>query len=312
MQGVQVRTRSLADPLGGEVQAVDLYREGRLKVSCLPDRALDIYELCCGSTRINPLNPDAGLSGEHFVEDGVEGFQRNFFIGMLTTCGLIQSGRPCNENGRAFGLHGCISNTPARELTIELNAGQASVCGTMLETHPQGERMELKRRITLFADDRLRIEDRVRNCGREPTPFMMMYHINFGAPFLSAGLRMRGDWSYIEERDSGRSASAAQLCEMHPRGAFARERVYYTRCDLLKGVLLEQAEWGLSCRITAQGSNLRWMGVWKNFSESLYALGIEPCNCPGLGRVNAAARGLLEWLEPGEVRENQIQLQFNW
>ena len=62
-----------------------------------------------------------------------------FFGGFLTTCGLLNAGRPCRENGRAFGLHGCISNTACTRTKIYEDASMVRVCALVEENHPQGK-----------------------------------------------------------------------------------------------------------------------------------------------------------------------------
>lgn len=297
----------LPDPLGGQTEAIRL-RAGETELICLPERALDLYSLCYGGVQINPIAPNAGLSARHFRENGASGFSKNFFIGMMTTCGLIQSGRPCEENGRKFGLHGCVSNTVAEDVCVEGTPEAVRVSGRILERHPEGECMELLRSITLHNHGEVCVEDAVTNRGAKPTPFMLMYHINFGAPFLSEQLRLCADWSYIENRDTGAMESPEAVSKMEGRGSRQKESVYYTRADLGRGVVLEQPELSLRCTLLGDGPDLHWMGIWKSFCENPYALGVEPCNAPGLGRVGAAARGLLQYLEPGAVRKYSIRL----
>ncbi|NLD58239.1 MAG: aldose 1-epimerase family protein [Clostridiales bacterium] len=301
---------TLSDPISGkDVPALKLKGSG-LELIAIPDRALDVYSLRFAGTLVSYTDPRAGISPSNFVEDGVEGFSKNFFAGFLTTCGLIQSGRPCEEGGRRFGLHGRISNTPCREAEVREDTEAIVVTGVADEIHLEGERMRLERTIRLdLRAPILEIRDRVTNFGSEPTPFMIMYHINFGAPFLSEELRLSADFEYVGDRDTGAEASAAEAVKMGARGSSGREKVYYTRADLEKGVRLESPATGVSALIQAEGLN--WLGLWKSFSDPAYALGVEPCNCPGLGRAAARERGLLPMLMPGETRESAVRAQFS-
>ena len=64
----------------------------------------------------------------------------------------------------------------------------------------------------------LEIHDIVTNAGKLATPVMMMYHINFGEPFLSERLQVSADFTYIEERDTKRCSPPDEVLAMAKRG----------------------------------------------------------------------------------------------
>ena len=53
-----------------------------------------------------------------YYEQPEFGFFRNFFAGLLTTCGLSYMGDPNIDNDEELGLHGRISNTDAEDVCI--------------------------------------------------------------------------------------------------------------------------------------------------------------------------------------------------
>lgn len=308
-----VKHITLSDPLSGEkVPALSLDSKGGLKFITIPDRALDIYRLSYQETMISHTNEKAGISPRNFTEQGTEGFAKNFFVGLLTTCGLCNAGRPCEENGHAFGLHGCISNTPCTNIEIQEEEGKATIRGIADEIHEDGVHMRLYREITADTEkDQIFIHDTIENRSASPQPYMMMYHINFGAPFLSDKLLINGQFSYIENRDTGCLETKEQLLRMGAPGSEKHEIVYYTRSNMDRGITLYNPDLQIQALLCAKGNGLEWMGIWKNFLHSPYAIGIEPCICPGLGRVNARKRGVLVTLLPNEKRENIISLSLN-
>lgn len=303
-----VRREWLEDPVcKRKVPAIVLGSQDGMNLTLLPDRALDIYALFFRGRRVSYLDHRAGLAPENFVENGVEGFSVNFFGGFLTTCGLLNAGRPCRENGRAFGLHGCISNTACTRTKIYEDASMVRVCALVEENHPQGERLRMERVITLLKrTPYLEIHDIVTNAGKLATPVMMMYHINFGEPFLSEKLQVSADFTYVEERDTKRCSTPDEVLAMAKRGSAQRETVYYTQTDLQKGVSLCDPVSGVRIHLRTEGEWLKWMGFWKSFTKKTFALGVEPCFCPGVGRVEAARRKVLPALRPGEQCENRI------
>lgn len=298
----------LTDPAdGAQIPALQIETAGGVSLTAIPDRALDLYDLRFGGQAISHTKTPAALSSRHFKEDGAAGFSRNFFVGMMTTCGLIQAGRPCKEGDRAFGLHGCISNTSAKSVRVCEDDDALRVHAVVHERHPEGEHMRLERTLSVYHEGgRIELHDRITNLGENETPYMIMYHVNFGEPFLSPALRMSGRFFSAENRDTGLAATQEELLTVCPRGAWQQEKVYYTRPDWAQGFTLENPDMGAGVHLTAAGDGLDFGGVWQNYVDAPYALGLEPCVCPGLGRVNARARGLLPILAPGRSRENTV------
>lgn len=46
---------------------------------------------------------------------------------------------------------------------------------------------------------------------------------------------------------------------------------------------------------------------WKHLASGDYVLGLEPCNNYGLGVFEEERNGTLEYIEPGEVREFNLE-----
>jgi len=303
----------LTDPAdGAKIPALRIETPDGVSLTAIPDRALDLYDLHFKGQALSHTKPGAVLSPRHFKEDGAVGFGKSFFVGMMTTCGLIQAGRPCVEGERAFGLHGCISNTSAESVSVSDDGDALRIHAVVHELHPEGEHMRLERTLSIYnKGGRIELHDRITNLGETETPYMVMYHVNFGAPFLDPAMRISGHFFAAEDRDTGMPAKDEEMLAVCPRGAWQKEKVFYTRPDWEKGFLLENPKLGVSVHLTAKGDGLDYGGVWQNFVDDPYALGLEPCVCPGLGRVNARARGLLPILAPGHSRENTVSWQIH-
>jgi len=48
--------------------------------------------------------------------------------------------------------------------------------------------------------------------------------------------------------------------------------------------------------------------VWRMLGEGTYALGLEPSTNRDAGRADARERGELQWLEPGETRQYDLEI----
>ena len=300
------RAFSIPDPVTGRpVEMIEL-SAGTIRVTAVPDRCMDLYELSFDGIPVSLTDRRAGIIDPSFVCVGTESFSHSFFAGMLTTCGLIQAGRPCEEDGRDFGLHGWISHVPASVWDVAETARGMIVSARMTERHPEGEHLLLKRILRVW-DGGISWIDRVSNLGPD-TPFMMMYHINFGAPFLSEHLQMETSFAYTEDRDTGLPAEKDEILRMDAAQEGKPEKVYYTRPENC-GVRLFSPDTGLAATLSFSG--FPWMGVWKNYAPEKYGLGLEPCACPGLGRSGARKRGLLPSLRTGETHISEVRLEFS-
>lgn len=297
------RMISVSDPVSGRPVRMLRLQAGALEAVAVPERCMDLYEVSAAGVQLSLTDRRAAVVDEGYQCVGAESFARSFFAGMLTTCGFIQAGRPCQENGREFGLHGMASHLPARSWDIRKENDALELSAVVEERHAQGEHLRLERTYRLW-DQGLSCRDRVTNLGIE-TPFMMMYHINFGQPFLCEGLEMQAVFDYAERRDTGLQASREEMLCMGPPRAGKAETVYYTR-PRGRRITLFSPPTGLEAQLTFEGFS--WMGIWKNYAPERYGLGLEPCACPGLGRVGARQRGLLVTLAPGETHASGFQL----
>ena len=134
--------------------------------------------------------------------------------GLLTTCGLDHILFPeddpldtYNFPGRdktSYGLHGRVGSTPASSFRHGLEDGTPPILvasGTVRQTGALAENLVLERRISVPLDEnRIEIVDTVRNEGWLPTPHMILYHMNFGAPLLGPETEFVGQ---VEERPWG-------------------------------------------------------------------------------------------------------------
>src|SRR5579859_2577291 len=82
----------------------------------LPDRAMDIVaaefngQSLCWHSSTGPVAP------AYYEPEGA-GWLWGFFGGLLTTCGLTNTGPAGEDAGGPYGLHGRIAYVPAREVS---------------------------------------------------------------------------------------------------------------------------------------------------------------------------------------------------
>ena len=84
------------------VKAIDVKTGGGLEFTALEGKALDIAYLSYKGTNISFLSKTGIVAAPYYHDDGgVNSFLQGFHGGMLTTCGLTQSGAPCQDEGNA-------------------------------------------------------------------------------------------------------------------------------------------------------------------------------------------------------------------
>jgi hypothetical protein len=100
------------------VEAFEVRTGSGLQFTVLKDRALDIPRAQYKGCNLAPASNTGIVAPQYFEPEG-ESFFRNWFVGLLCTCGLTYAGVPCEDEGKQLGLHGRIGNTAAEEVGYE-------------------------------------------------------------------------------------------------------------------------------------------------------------------------------------------------
>lgn len=270
------------------------------------DRGFDISSLSLGGVNIGWHSPiqlryPASDPGS---EDGW-GFLRNF-DGFMVTCGLDHISRPREVDVGHYRhphlksirmpLHGRIATEKARLTGYGVNAdtGEIFCEGVVRQASVFGETLELRRRITLPAfGGVLCVEDVVTNRSFRPTHHAILYHLNFGYPFLDGNLEVSGLPDLLLARMLVDPPSPADQ--------------YGERVDVVDSaetaeadpVMFRNPELQISIGLTYSRDHLTKLAVWRAYQSGVFALGVEP-------RTDMAEN--LAVLQPGEVRRYSLKL----
>ncbi len=297
---------------------VRLISAGGFDVEVLPDRGLDLGAVAFAGVPLAFCTPALWSPGP----PGPNSFPRRFAAGLLTTCGLDHFGPPVVDGGQQLPQHGVATELVA--VDVATGAGwtdegyQVWVSGTMRQWRMFGENLTWNRRISVvLGRPNLRIDDEIGNAGAEPWPHMVLYHINFGYPFLDEGVRVEipGAASPPFPRDAEAAAGLAEWDRMPAPMAGYAEQVF--RHDLDPGgpaasATVRNETLGLAVSVRVDPAALPWIWQWTMAGYGTYALGIEPSNCPSLGgRAAARAEGVLPELSPGETRRYRIEISVH-
>jgi hypothetical protein len=320
-----VRRLVLAEGRAKGVEAFQFETGEGLAFTVLPDRGLDIPFFSFKGVNLVYQAP-GGIAHPAFHDPAGFEWLRVFFGGLLTTCGLTYFGDPGPDEGGELGLHGRYTGLPAvrvRDLSRwEGEEYLLEVAGTVEEASLFGDKLRLERSVSSRLGARsLTVRDRVENFGRKPAPFTILYHVNAGFPLLSADSELECGSVAVEPYDE---ASAAHLAEvrrfaapdpdfvapgldyLHTMGADADGRAWAALVN--RGLHPRGGPAGLGLALRFRADTLPFLNEWKMLADGDYVAGVEPANTKVVGRAALRREGRLPMLQPGEVREMEVEL----
>jgi hypothetical protein len=293
---------------------VALVRTGSgLAFTVLLDRAMDI-----GMATFNgiPLTWQSGNGAVNpaYFEPTLAGWRRNFHGGLLLLCGLTQVGAAIPSfdpiTGETLLTHGIISNTPAHDIRIERvwndrDEWMLQLKGIVEENDMYGHRLRLERTIEIIPGQPIiNVYDSVRNLRRQSTPFMILYHCNFGWPLISPGTEVTGPkWSFIVP---DRQPLQAPVAQRVPPTLFHEIQATSSPAT----VTIRNAQLGLAVDLSFDPVTLKYLTQWNQLGFSDYILALEPGNCLPEGRVAARNNGRLQMLMPNQSANFTISFRI--
>ena len=281
---------------------------GGLAFTVLESKCLDISNFSFKGINFNFISKNGLVAPEHFSPHGQE-FPRHFQGGMVYTCGMLNVGPPCNDNGTELSQHGRIGQTAAENVSAvcawEGDEYIMKISGEMREGKVFLENMVLKREITTkLGSKSIFIHDIVENQGFEEQPLMMLYHINLGYPLLDGGSRLVFPGVTVLPREEGSRKGLENLRNFtSPIDQFLEQVFYHTlACDKDENTMagLINDKLGLGVAIKFNKKNLPKLLEWKSMMSGDYTLGIEPANCVVDSRIKERERGTLKMIKPFE------------
>lgn len=285
---------------------------GALSYQVLPDNGLDIYGLTYRGVNVS-YQSRMGLTRDfNPMEDE---FTRLYAGGLLYTCGFLNVGPGNRDEGIWHPLHGRAHGLRAQNVSAFSDDMGVYVSGETREAQLFGHNLKLERRISSgVGASSLVIEDVLRNEAAEPIEFMMLYHMNFGYPFLSEDLTMElPAGTKTTPRTAHAAAGLSQCTRFIAPVDGGEEQVYFhdiPAVDGKAGLKLLNARLGFGVEVRATKASLPVMVEWKCMRSGDYALGIEPSNSYINGRSKERENGTLKTLAPFAEERFRVELNF--
>jgi hypothetical protein len=283
---------------------------GGVSVEVLPERGLDLGSLWFANYPIAWRSP-LEIRGAHADPAG-EGWIGRFGGGMLVTCGLDNIG-PAREG---MGLHGSHHGTAAVDVAVRRTAeGGVTIEGAVDSAKVFGRQVYLYRRIDVAPDHgEVSVSDRVVNEGTTPAAVPILYHLNFGAPFLmpAAQIEVAADRHTPREDTSERFGwtSYPQPTTEVVEAVWEHTRLVAGEDESARAGVRSDAL-GLTATITWNARALPRCLEWLYPTVKGWALGIEPANAPIFGPERSAPNAGAPVLEPGDEQETGFTLSLS-
>jgi hypothetical protein len=308
-----------ADGVERGLRVADVRTGSGLTFSVLLDRGMDIGPASFKGMPLVLVSP-TGWGHPMYYDQSGNGWLRTFGAGLLTGCGLTSVGAPGEDDGESLGLHGRLSHLPARHVSINetWNGDDCSfqLEGEMRQVSVFGENLRLKRCITTeLGSNCIKVHDLVENLGTSASPLMLLYHINLGFPLLDETSELVAEPHPVEPRDPAAEPGLQEWMHFQkPTPGYAEQAFYHDLPADINGwtnIQLLNHSRRLGLRVRFQKATLPNLVQWKMMGQSTYVLGIEPANCRVGGRSQERARGALQFLQPGEQREFQVEIEVS-
>ena len=296
-----------------------------LRYKVVIDRAMDIAEAFFNQHSLTWLSHSGITYPQPFSNRGM-GWIRTFGGGLLTTCGLEHVGGPETDEHGERGLHGLISNCVAEIESISqpdvLNGIlDFNIRGKIKQTQVFGPSFEMKRTISgMLGSPVILLHDEVTNCANTPTPHMLLYHLNFGWPLVDEGtdLLWQGHWNSPGEKTDTKIFREGNDFRKCPSPLSAHdgpgEEVAFIdissdesgKCTA--GLFNEGLNLAVAIRFSKK--ELPWLTNWQHWGKGEYVTGLEPGTNPPIGQSKARAQHELIFLEPGETRTYDLEIEI--
>jgi hypothetical protein len=317
-QVASVRRVAYGEGRARDLGAIEVVN-GPMRFTTMADKCLDISELSYKGTQLSFLSKP-GLNGRNPFDTHGEEALRSIMGGLFFTCGLENICAPfTDDDGREYPMHGRMRTTPAEHICADAQwQGDdyvMRISGEMREAELFGENLVLRRRITTrYGSAHIQVDDEVTNEGFRPEPAMLMYHCNFGYPFLRKGVRLILPTGAVTPRDALSQPHVGNYAVMEAPRDNEPEYVFIHDMradgDGNSFAAIVDDDRGLAVQLLFNINQLPHFMQWKSIASGDYVSGLEPSNSSVYGRRYHQKRGDLNMLLPQQSMKASIAFRI--
>ena len=318
-QLASIRRYVIDDGKGRGSRAFEVRNGSGLVFTVHPDKGLDIGPAEYKGLPIAWATPNGPVAPAFYDDQGAE-WLRSWPGGLLTTCGFLNAGGPCETAEGHQGQHGRTDNIPAEEVNARCfwdgPRYVLEVTGTIAQTRVFGEKLVASRTIrTWLGAPEIEVSDRIENRGYQTMPLMVLYHMNMGWPLVDDCAELVAADHPVVPRDDYGEKALAEWNRINPPVANIPEQVFYhdlpADAEGMCSVAIRNPNLKVALEVSFRKRELPHFVHWKMNGAGEYVVGIEPANCYPEGQNAMAARGLLRHIEPGETVETLVRVRLS-
>lgn len=267
-----------------------LVQNGELEVLFNKDNALDIVWVKYKGVNVSFLSKNG-------LNDGTRDFVGNFEGGFLYTCGMDNvsacvDGKP---------VHGSLHYKKCDFAYAYEQDGVIYVCGEVKEAALFGKNLVMKRCFAV-SENAILINDTLENQGYSKADYVLLYHVNYGYPFLDECLEMEIPAIASDPLTEVAATNKADMFRITAPIDGGEDHVYYHTLSEGK-VRLVNPERQMSIEMLYNVQDFPFTLEWKSMISGDYALGIEP----SLTRFD---KFQMKTLQSSESKTYQIKIIF--
>jgi len=304
-------TEGLAKGLGAY-----LIRNGDLSFTVMNDKCLDISQLSYKGINMSFLSkPGLQHKGQLASKEGVSSIMGGF----LFTAGLDNICASATIDKREYAMHGNLRSIPAEHVSAKASWVNdeyvLEVSGEIRESELFGQNLVLKREIsTKFPGKSLLIKDEIENQSFRDEAFLVLYHINFGYPFLTEHCDILIPSEHVVPMDTISEKHIDRWNHMEKPIPNEKEYVFIhtpaTKQDGNSIVGVYNTELKIGVSIEYGPETLPYLMEWKTLGSGDYALGLEPSNGIVFGRQYHHDNKSLPMLHSFEKRSIELKIEI--
>lgn len=286
------------------LRAVEV-KNADLRFLVMADKGLDVAYLEYKGMNLS-FTAKPGLNGRNPFDTHGQEALRSIMGGLFFTCGLQNICGPCETKGVEYPMHGRIRTTPCEHLCADAfwegDDYVLEVSGELREAELFGSNLVLRRTIrSVCGSGKLEVTDVVENQSSEPAELMLMYHCNFGYPFLRPGTRLilpsktvkgREPWSQ-EHLECWHTATEPKKGESEY--VFLHELAEDAQGNSFAAIVND--ELGFGVKIGFDRKVQPYFMEWMSMKDGDYVIGLEPSNSSVYGRKHHEQQGTLHTME---------------
>lgn len=288
---------------------IEVATAGGLQVDILPDAGLDIGQVRYRGVNVAFISKN-GYDSPAAIAPYETEFLNTFPGGMLYTCGLRSTGGAHRDGDEWHPLHGRYHSLQAEQVCTEVVDGAILIRGTLRETALFGHCLELKRTIRIpVTGSSISVCDELTNLTHRDEEYALLYHSNFGYPFVSekARLALPEDRKTTPRTPFAATGLGRETTFDAPKPG-EEERVFFHE-DMERTASLINEDLKIRMDLT-WSDTLPILAHWRSMASGDYVCGLEPTNCYIMGRKFERENGTLPVLRPFETVKTQVNYDF--